>query len=96
MHNLVYLNMFKLVIQYLEQLSNLFLLLQRFQHMDTGRITRLRELVRSYADVERNIMPIIGKCLDSITAAADSIDPVKVSVNKVSVRDHWKCRTVND
>ena len=50
--------------------------------MDTGRITRLRELVRSYADVERNIMPIIGKCLDSITAAADSIDPVKVSINE--------------
>ena len=46
--------------------------------MDTGRITRLRELMRSYADVQRNVMPIIGKCLDSITAAADNIDPVKV------------------
>ena len=48
--------------------------------MDTGRITRLRELMRSYADVQRNVMPIIGKCLDSITAAADSIDPVKVGI----------------
>ena len=53
--------------------------------MDTGRITRLRELMRSYADVQRNVMPIIGKCLDSITAAADNIDPVKVTIVMVTM-----------
>lgn len=53
--------------------------------MDTGRITRLRELMRSYADVQRNVMPIIGKCLDSITAAADHIDPAKVGIVTVAI-----------
>ena len=48
--------------------------------MDTGRIARLRELMRSYADVERNIMPTIGECLDNITAAADHTDPHKVAI----------------
>ena len=66
--------------------------------MDTGRITRLRELMRSYADVQRNVMPIIGKCLDSITAAADHIDPVKVAivtVNMVTARHNPCNRIVN-
>ena len=48
--------------------------------MDTGRIKRLRELMRSFADVERNVMPVIGECLDNLTAAADHVDPHKVTV----------------
>ena len=36
--------------------------------------------MKSFANVEQNVMPIIGECLVNITAAADHIDPLKVTV----------------
>lgn len=40
---------------------------------------RLGESVRAYAEVDRQVVPIIGKCLDGIVKAAEAIDEKTVS-----------------
>ncbi|XP_064027102.1 formin-binding protein 1 isoform X14 [Pogoniulus pusillus] len=48
---------------------------QRIQEMEARRIVRLGESMRTFAEVDRQVAPIIGKCLDEITKAAEQIDP---------------------
>uniref|UniRef100_A0A4W3J3G0 Formin binding protein 1a n=1 Tax=Callorhinchus milii TaxID=7868 RepID=A0A4W3J3G0_CALMI len=43
-------------------------------NMDERRIVRIGESMKTFSEVERQVLPIIGKCLDGITAAAESID----------------------
>ena len=40
---------------------------------------RLGESMKTYAEVDRQVIPIIGKCLDGIVKAAESIDQKNVS-----------------
>ncbi|XP_007901023.1 formin-binding protein 1 isoform X7 [Callorhinchus milii] len=47
---------------------------QKIQDMDERRIVRIGESMKTFSEVERQVLPIIGKCLDGITAAAESID----------------------
>ncbi|XP_016052105.1 PREDICTED: formin-binding protein 1 [Miniopterus natalensis] len=47
---------------------------QKIQEMEERRIVRLGESVRAYAEVDRQVVPIIGKCLDGIVKAAEAID----------------------
>ncbi|XP_069914153.1 formin-binding protein 1 isoform X12 [Oryctolagus cuniculus] len=47
---------------------------QKIQEMEERRIVRLGESMKMYAEVDRQVMPIIGKCLDGIVKAAESID----------------------
>ncbi|XP_030063704.1 formin-binding protein 1 isoform X8 [Microcaecilia unicolor] len=47
---------------------------QKLQEMEEKRIVRLCESLKIYAEVDRQVVPIIGKCLDGITKAAESID----------------------
>ncbi|KAJ6652275.1 hypothetical protein lerEdw1_012761, partial [Lerista edwardsae] len=56
---------------YHTQIPNIF---QKIQEMEERRIVRLGESMRTFAEVDRQVTPIIGKCLDEITKAADSID----------------------
>ncbi|XP_017322453.2 formin-binding protein 1a isoform X5 [Ictalurus punctatus] len=48
---------------------------QRIQEMEERRIERIGESMRCYAEVERKVLPIVNKCLDGMTKAAESIEP---------------------
>ncbi|XP_024854748.1 formin-binding protein 1 isoform X12 [Bos javanicus] len=48
---------------------------QKIQEMEERRIVRIGESVKTYAELDRQVIPIIGKCLDGIVKAAESIDP---------------------
>uniref|UniRef100_A0A8C8RX66 Formin binding protein 1 n=1 Tax=Pelusios castaneus TaxID=367368 RepID=A0A8C8RX66_9SAUR len=56
---------------YHTHIPNIF---QKIQEMEGRRIVRLGECMKIYAEVDRKVIPIIGKCLDGITKAAESID----------------------
>nr|XP_055035267.1 formin-binding protein 1 homolog isoform X17 [Misgurnus anguillicaudatus] len=48
---------------------------QKIQLMEEKRIERIGESLKTYAEVDRQILPIIGKCLDGMTQSAESIEP---------------------
>ncbi|XP_078685258.1 formin-binding protein 1 homolog isoform X5 [Branchiostoma floridae x Branchiostoma belcheri] len=48
---------------------------QQLQEMDEQRITRMGEVMAKFAETQRQVMPIIGRCLDGITNAANSVNP---------------------
>uniref|UniRef100_A0A8B9KC31 Formin binding protein 1a n=1 Tax=Astyanax mexicanus TaxID=7994 RepID=A0A8B9KC31_ASTMX len=48
---------------------------QRIQEMEERRIERIGESMRCYSEVERKVLPIVSKCLDGMTKAAESIEP---------------------
>ncbi|KAF5928140.1 hypothetical protein HPG69_011103 [Diceros bicornis minor] len=56
---------------YHTHLPNIF---QKIQEMEERRIVRVGESMKTYAEVDRQVIPIIGKCLDEIVKAANSID----------------------
>lgn len=47
--------------------------------MEEKRIERLGVCMKTYADVDRQVLPIVGKCLDGMTKGAESIEPKAVS-----------------
>ncbi|KAM4661810.1 formin-binding protein 1 isoform 7-T7 [Discoglossus pictus] len=47
---------------------------QKLQDMEERRILRMGESLKTYADIDRQVVPIIGKCLDGITKSAESIN----------------------
>lgn len=47
---------------------------QKIQEMEERRIVRMGESMKTYAEADRQVVPIIGKCLDGIVKAAESID----------------------
>ncbi|XP_063792761.1 formin-binding protein 1 isoform X7 [Pseudophryne corroboree] len=47
---------------------------QKLQDMEEKRIARMGESLKTYADIDRRVIPIIGKCLDGITKSAESIN----------------------
>lgn len=56
---------------YFTHIPNIF---QKIQEMEERRIKKLAELMKTFAEVDRQVIPIIGKCLDGINAAADAVD----------------------
>ncbi|XP_072604487.1 formin-binding protein 1 isoform X40 [Vulpes vulpes] len=56
---------------YHTHIPNIF---QKIQEMEERRIVRIGESMKTYAEVDRQVIPIIGKCLDEIVKAAESID----------------------
>ncbi|XP_070286554.1 formin-binding protein 1 isoform X5 [Myotis yumanensis] len=56
---------------YHTHIPNIF---QKIQEMEERRIVRLGESMKTYAEVDRQVIPIIGKCLDGIVKAAECID----------------------
>uniref|UniRef100_A0A674CF27 Formin binding protein 1a n=1 Tax=Salmo trutta TaxID=8032 RepID=A0A674CF27_SALTR len=52
---------------------------QKLQEMEEKRIERVGESMKTYAEVDRKVLPIVGKCLDGMTNAAESIEPKMVS-----------------
>lgn len=56
-----------------------FLLGQKLQDMEEKRIERIGACMKAFADVDRQVIPIVGKCLDGMTKAAEAIQPTTVS-----------------
>eukprot|EP00061_Rhincodon_typus_P007885 g30014.t1 len=54
----------------------------KLQEMDEKRIQKLCEAYKMFADTERQVMPIIGKCLDGMTKAAESVNESGVCENR--------------
>lgn len=54
--------------------------LQRIQDMEERRIERIGEAMRSLAEAERKVLPVVSRCLDAMMEAAESIQPRKVRV----------------
>ncbi|XP_055369260.1 formin-binding protein 1 isoform X29 [Betta splendens] len=48
---------------------------QKLQDMEERRIERVGVCMKTFADVDRQVLPIVGKCLDGMTKGAESIDP---------------------
>ncbi|XP_072104544.1 cdc42-interacting protein 4 homolog isoform X1 [Mobula birostris] len=56
---------------YFVEMPNVF---NKLQDMDERRTRKLCEAYKMFADTERKVMPIIGKCLDEMTKAAESVN----------------------
>uniref|UniRef100_A0AAZ3NMK1 Formin-binding protein 1 n=1 Tax=Oncorhynchus tshawytscha TaxID=74940 RepID=A0AAZ3NMK1_ONCTS len=48
---------------------------KKLQEMEERRIERVGVSMKTYAEVDREVLPIVGKCLDGMTKAAESIEP---------------------
>nr|XP_046232046.1 formin-binding protein 1 isoform X5 [Scatophagus argus] len=57
---------------YFTVIPNIF---QKLQDMEEKRIERLGICMKTFADVDRQVLPIVGKCLDGMTKGAESIEP---------------------
>ncbi|CAN9504403.1 unnamed protein product [Ophioblennius macclurei] len=57
---------------YYTVIPNIF---QKLQDMEEKRIERIGVCMKTFADVDRQVLPIVGKCLDGMTKAAESIEP---------------------
>ncbi|XP_064799172.1 formin-binding protein 1-like isoform X11 [Oncorhynchus masou masou] len=57
---------------YYTLIPNIF---QKLQEMEERRIERVGVSMKTYAEVDREVLPIVGKCLDGMTKAAESIEP---------------------
>ncbi|XP_069556956.1 formin-binding protein 1 isoform X24 [Brachyistius frenatus] len=64
---------------YFTIIPNIF---QKLQEMEEKRIERIGVSMKTFADVDRQVLPIVGKCLDGMTKAAESIEP-KTDSNQV-------------
>lgn len=52
--------------------------------------------MNTFADVDRQVLPIVGKCLDGMTKAAESIEPKEVSLqNEDGIYEHAHTYTRN-
>ncbi|XP_078082476.1 formin-binding protein 1 isoform X11 [Mustelus asterias] len=56
---------------YYTNIPNIF---QKIQDLDERRIVKIGESMKTFSEVDRQVIPIIGKCLDGITKAAESVD----------------------
>ncbi|XP_062311451.1 formin-binding protein 1-like [Osmerus eperlanus] len=57
---------------YYTLIPNIF---QRIQEMEEKRIERMGVCMKTFAEVDRQVVPIVSKCLDGMTKAAESVDP---------------------
>ncbi|XP_019124623.1 formin-binding protein 1 isoform X1 [Larimichthys crocea] len=57
---------------YFTIIPNIF---QKLQDMEEKRIERLGICMKTFADVDRQVLPIVGKCLDGMTKGAEAIEP---------------------
>lgn len=52
---------------------------RQLQELDEKRIKNIKNFMRSSVEIERNVYPIINKCLDGILKAADLINEKEVN-----------------
>lgn len=56
----------------------------QLQELDEKRVKNIKNFMIQSADIEKNVFPIISKCLDGIVKAAEQIDEKEVGnlINK--------------
>jgi len=54
--------------------------------MDEKRINKVQQLIESSTDIERNVMPIMSKCVDGMATAAQMIDCKQVRSTHVNLK----------
>lgn len=52
---------------------------KQLQDMDEKRISRLKSFLKSFADQEKRVLPIINTCIEEMFKAVDFISPKEVS-----------------
>ena len=57
--------------------------------MDCSRMKTFGEHEKLFADCQRRVMHIVGKCLDNIDEAANGIQPEVVGEQASTVRSVW-------
>lgn len=57
--------------------------------MDERRTVKLGETYRSFAEVERRVIPIISKCLEGMVSAGKAVDERRVSAVGAGRRE-WR------
>ncbi|KAM3874520.1 formin-binding protein 1 [Diretmus argenteus] len=57
---------------YFTVIPNIF---QKLQEMEERRIERIGACMKTFAEVDRQVLPIVGKCLDGMTKGAEAIEP---------------------
>lgn len=63
--------------------------LQQLQTLDERRTVSIQGYMKKAAEIHRQVLPIVGKCLDGIVVAADSIDAKKVGPSLSLRRAIW-------
>ncbi|KAF7642520.1 hypothetical protein LDENG_00256320, partial [Lucifuga dentata] len=58
---------------------------QRIQDMEERRIDRIGEAMRSLAEAERKLLPVVSQCLDTMMDTAESVQPRKDTRQVVEV-----------
>lgn len=58
---------------------------RQLQELDEKRIKNIKNFFYSSVEIERNVFPIINKCLDGIAKAADIIDEKQVSFTEILI-----------
>jgi len=53
---------------------NLVQVFNRLQEIDEKRTKGLKEFIKGAADAESSVSPIIARCLEGVSVAADSIN----------------------
>jgi len=51
---------------------------QLIQDMEEKRVAKVQNVITVSAEIERQVVPIISKCIDGMTAAATLINPQEV------------------
>lgn len=69
--------------------SGLFVRIQRIQDMEERRIEKVGESMKMFAEIDRQVLPIVGKCLDGMTKSAESIEPKLVSRIERAYVEHF-------
>lgn len=54
---------------------------RQLQDLDEKRIKNIKNFFRANVDIERQVFPIVEKCLEGILKAADIINEKDVSTN---------------
>uniref|UniRef100_A0A8C9RQJ9 Formin binding protein 1 n=1 Tax=Scleropages formosus TaxID=113540 RepID=A0A8C9RQJ9_SCLFO len=65
----------KCILESVETTCNILNIKNRIQDMEERRIQKVGESMKTFAEVDRQVLPIVGKCLDGMTKAAESIEP---------------------
>lgn len=62
---------------------------RQLQELDEKRIKNIKNFIRSSVAIERNVFPIINKCLEGILKAAEIINEKEVSAWRSEVMTCW-------
>jgi hypothetical protein len=52
--------------------------------MDERRITRIQDFIKTSADIETSVIPIINTCIEGMVRASESVSPSEVYIDETS------------